>query len=137
MLAEYDEGVTRPVGDSSPDASQAAADGARPAGEASAPAPPGADSKGFTLEDGYAAGVLRQARKLVVLVVGSVVVVVGVAMLVLPGPAFLVIPAGIAILATEFDWARRLLRKVKARIRLAAKTARQKARARSSERGDI
>ena len=28
-------------------------------------------------------------------------------MLVLPGPAFLVIPAGLAILATEFEWAER------------------------------
>jgi hypothetical protein len=32
-----------------------------------------------------------------------------VALIVLPGPAFLVIPAGLAILATEFLWARRLL----------------------------
>ena len=70
------------------------------------------------------------------LVVGGTVVLIGVAMLVLPGPAFIVIPAGIAILATEFVWARRLLRKVKARIRLAAKKARQRAAASPSERGN-
>ncbi len=70
-------------------------------------------------------GLLKQARKLIVLVVGSTVVLVGVAMLVLPGPAVVVIPAGIAILATEFAWARRLLRQVRARIRLAARKARQ------------
>jgi hypothetical protein len=35
----------------------------------------------------------------------------GVALLVLPGPAFVVIPVGLAILATEYAWARRWLRK--------------------------
>lgn len=67
---------------------------------------------------GVGNGVLRQARKLVVLVVGGTVVAVGVAMLVLPGPAVLVIPAGIAILASEFAWARRLLKEVKRRVGL-------------------
>lgn len=57
-----------------------------------------------------AAGVLGAARKLAVLVAGTSVLVVGVALIVLPGPAILVIPAGLAILATEFSWARRLLR---------------------------
>lgn len=74
---------------------------------------------------------LRQARKLIILIVGGTVVAIGVAMLVLPGPAFIVIPAGIAILATEFAWARRLLRQVRARIRLAARKARQSREARS------
>jgi tellurite resistance protein TerC len=56
---------------------------------------------------------LRQVRRLAVAFVGGIVVAVGVAMLVLPGPAILVIPAGLAILATEFQWARRLLQRVK------------------------
>jgi len=43
------------------------------------------------------------------------VVLIGVAMLVLPGPAFLVIPAGLAILATEFVWARHLLHSLRDR----------------------
>ena len=34
---------------------------------------------------------------------------VGVALIVLPGPASLVIPAGLAILAREFNWARGLV----------------------------
>ena len=34
-------------------------------------------------------------------------------MIVLPGPAVVVIPAGLAILATEFLWARRALRRCK------------------------
>lgn len=39
----------------------------------------------------------------------------GIALIVLPGPAFIVIPAGLAILATEFLWAKRLLKRVKQR----------------------
>ena len=56
---------------------------------------------------------LRVARMLTVLVIGSTVVLVGVVLIVTPGPAFLVIPLGIAILATEFVWARRLLKRMK------------------------
>lgn len=65
------------------------------------------------LRDGT--GVLGAARKVAVAIVGGAVLVVGVALIVLPGPAFLVIPAGLAILATEFPWARRLLRWAKDR----------------------
>lgn len=57
---------------------------------------------------------LRNARRLVVLVVGGTVVLAGLALLVLPGPAMVVLPLGLAILATEFAWARRLLHRVKA-----------------------
>ena len=56
----------------------------------------------------------RHARKFVVAVVGGSVVLVGMAMLVLPGPAILVIPLGLAILATEFLWARRWLKRARA-----------------------
>ncbi len=56
---------------------------------------------------------LRAAKRVVVLVIGGTVLLVGVAMLVLPGPGLIVAPAGLAILATEFVWARRLLAKVK------------------------
>ena len=62
-------------------------------------------------------GALRQAKRVIVLVVGGSVLVTGVAMIVLPGPAFVVIPAGLAILATEFVWARRLLERVNARVK--------------------
>ena len=58
---------------------------------------------------------LRHARRLIVLVVGLTVVLIGVAMLVLPGPAFVVIPLGLAILATEFVWARHLLHNLRDR----------------------
>lgn len=63
-----------------------------------------------------ATGVLGAARKLAVLLVGGTVLAFGLALVVLPGPAFLVIPAGLAILATEFLWARRLLRYAKERV---------------------
>jgi uncharacterized protein (TIGR02611 family) len=57
---------------------------------------------------------LRQARRVVVFVVGMTVLLLGVVMILLPGPAILVIPAGLAILGLEFRWARRLLRRAKA-----------------------
>lgn len=53
------------------------------------------------------------AKRIVVGVIGGTVTLIGVALLVLPGPAFIVIPVGLSILATEFYWARRWLRKVK------------------------
>jgi tellurite resistance protein TerC len=56
---------------------------------------------------------LRQAKRVVIAVIGFTVLLVGVALLVLPGPAFLVIPAGLAILAIEFAWARRWLQRIK------------------------
>jgi len=55
----------------------------------------------------------HRARKVVIAVVGTTVVLVGIAMVVLPGPAFLVIPLGLAILATEFLWARRWLKRAR------------------------
>ena len=56
---------------------------------------------------------LRQLRRIVIAVTGGLVVIVGVAMIVLPGPAIVIIPGGLAILATEFLWARRLLHRVR------------------------
>jgi hypothetical protein len=41
------------------------------------------------------------------------VLLIGVALIVLPGPAFVVIPIGLAILATEYAWARRWLSAIK------------------------
>lgn len=52
---------------------------------------------------------LKQARRLIVLVVGITIVFIGVVMLVGPGPGALVVPIGLAVLASEFIWARRLL----------------------------
>jgi len=38
-------------------------------------------------------------------------------MIILPGPAFIIIPVGLAILATEFIWARKLLKKVRSKFK--------------------
>ena len=46
-------------------------------------------------------------RRAIVATVGSLVLLSGVALVFLPGPAIVVIPLGVAILATEFHWAKR------------------------------
>ena len=55
-------------------------------------------------------------RRAIVFILGVSIVLVGVIMIVTPGPAIVVIPAGLALLATEFLWARQLLKKLKERI---------------------
>ena len=50
-------------------------------------------------------------RKVIVGVIGGTIILIGAAMIVLPGPAFIVIPVGLGILATEFVWARRVVRR--------------------------
>ncbi len=57
---------------------------------------------------------MRHFKRIMIAVAGGSVFALGVAMLVLPGPAFLMIPAGLAILAVEFAWARRWLRSARA-----------------------
>ena len=62
----------------------------------------------------------RMAKRVVVFVVGMTVLLIGIAAIVLPVlQAWLIIPAGLGILATEFVWARKLLKKVKDRARSA------------------
>jgi uncharacterized protein (TIGR02611 family) len=56
-----------------------------------------------------------QARKIVVLVVGLTVVLLGIVMLVTPGPGWVTIFAGLVILATEFAWAKWILKNGKER----------------------
>jgi tellurite resistance protein TerC len=57
--------------------------------------------------------VVKLLRRILISLVGGTVLLIGIAMIVLPGPAILVIPAGLAILAVEFAWARHWLAKVK------------------------
>lgn len=65
--------------------------------------------------------------KIVLTIVGTLVILAGIVLAGpgVPGPGFLVILAGLAILATEYDWADRLLK----RGRDAFERARDKARA--------
>src|SRR5262245_3469082 len=55
----------------------------------------------------------RQVRRALVFIFGISVLIVGIVMIVAPGPAFVVIPLGLAILATEFVWAQRVLHRLK------------------------
>ena len=55
-------------------------------------------------------------RKWVVGLLGLSILLVGAAMLLLPGPAIIVITLGLVVLATEFAWARRALRRLKKEI---------------------
>jgi len=48
-------------------------------------------------------------RRVIVFFAGGVTLIIGLVMLVLPGPAIIFIPLGLAILATEFRWARKWL----------------------------
>ena len=68
-------------------------------------------------------------RKLIVGVIGVTILLFGVAMIVLPGPAFIVIPLGLGILATEFAWARRAVRR--ARVMIAKARGRESGKART------
>ena len=72
---------------------------------------------------------LPRLRKLIVAMIGVTVVLFGVALIVLPGPAFIVIPVGLAILATEFAWARRAIRR--ARVMIAKARGRESGRTRT------
>jgi tellurite resistance protein TerC len=64
---------------------------------------------------------LCHGRKVVVALLGGTVLAIGVALIVLPGPAIVVIPIGLAILATEFVWARRWLAKAREFIKRTAR----------------
>ena len=54
---------------------------------------------------------LWQAWRLIILVFGITLVLLGLAMMVLPGPGILTAVIGVAVLAAEFAWARRMLRR--------------------------
>ncbi len=55
----------------------------------------------------------NQARRAAVLLLGSSILLIGIAMIILPGPAILVVPLGLTILAAEFRWARRWLKRIR------------------------
>jgi len=53
----------------------------------------------------------------IITVVGFLVIALGVLLLAFPGPGWLVIFLGLAILATEYDWSKRLLAYARAKVR--------------------
>ena len=91
------------------------------------------DADAAVAESGGAEGVLqegnalwifikRSSKRILVAIGGFLLIVAGVIMLVTPGPGWVAIFAGLALWATEFVWAERLLKKAKARAE-AAKNA--------------
>lgn len=79
---------------------------------------------------------LRFARRVVVLVAGTTILLLGVAMIVLPGPALVMIPAGLAILAIEFTWARHWLRIARDKAQKALSDKRQQGESKSASPGE-
>jgi hypothetical protein len=65
----------------------------------------------------WSTGNIKFVRRVIVSVIGATILLLGIALLVLPGPAFIVIPLGLAILASEYAWARRWLKQVRGMAR--------------------
>ena len=55
----------------------------------------------------------KQIRRLAVFLIGISIVLIGCILFFTPGPAIIVIPIGLAVLATEFIWAKKLLKRFK------------------------
>ena len=60
---------------------------------------------------------LVRVKRIVVTVIGFIVVIFGIVLIIFPGPAFIVIPIGIAILATEYEWAKKVFDKIIRRVK--------------------
>ncbi len=56
---------------------------------------------------------MPRLRKTLVAIIGITILLFGLALIVLPGPAFIVIPLGLVVLASEFAWARLVLKRGK------------------------
>jgi uncharacterized protein (TIGR02611 family) len=69
----------------------------------------------------------RGARRSVIFLAGAALMLAGLAMLFLPGPGIATVLLGLALLATEFQWARRLLTWARCRARELADRARGRA----------
>ena len=59
-------------------------------------------------------------RRIAVGTVGGIVTLGGIALLALPGPGLLVVVGGLAILASEFDWAKSALDKARGKAQVSA-----------------
>jgi uncharacterized protein (TIGR02611 family) len=55
------------------------------------------------------AGNTARMKTVVVAVLGGLLTLAGIALLVLPGPGFVLVAAGLAVLATQFEWAKKPL----------------------------
>lgn len=79
---------------------------------------------------------VRTSRIVVTTTIGALLVALGVVLIPLPGPGLLIIIAGVAVLAREYRWARRVRDELKARAaelrRIAAQRREAAGTARSS-----
>jgi uncharacterized protein (TIGR02611 family) len=72
---------------------------------------------------------VRLTKRIVGITIGFILLAAGLVMLVTPGPGVVALALGLALLAREFHWARRLLDRLKARsveVRDAIRRATQK-----------
>lgn len=67
----------------------------------------------------------RNGKRIGVTIAGLVLVLAGAIMLITPGPGLLVIALGLAVWATEYAWAERMLDKVRERSKDAYDRARR------------
>jgi len=65
------------------------------------------------------------AWRIGVTLLGVAVIVLGIVLLPLPGPGWVIIFAGLGLLATEYEWAARLLRSARELVRRWTQWARQ------------
>jgi uncharacterized protein (TIGR02611 family) len=74
----------------------------------------------------YVAWVGANAKRIVVTILGFTLVALGLVLLVLPGPGILVVLAGLAVLGTQYAWARRALEITRERAKSASKRFRRR-----------
>jgi intracellular septation protein A len=66
---------------------------------------------------------MHMLKRFAVTILGVALLVLGAAMMVLPGPGILVIVGGLALLATEYVWARKLLKTARAKAEVVQEAA--------------
>ncbi|MDW8309039.1 MAG: PGPGW domain-containing protein [Verrucomicrobiales bacterium] len=62
-------------------------------------------------------------KKVFIALIGGTLLLIGLALMVLPGPGLPILTAGLALLASEFFWARRVWRKAKGAVASARRRA--------------
>ena len=80
--------------------------------------------------------IVQSGKRIAVTIIGFVLLLAGIVMIVTPGPGILLIIAGLAVLATEYVWAERLLNLAKQKAAQAKDTiTRKKSRPNENEAG--
>ena len=59
---------------------------------------------------------INQIKKIIILILGITILLIGVIFLITPGPGIFIILLGMIILAAEFLWARKILKKMKSNL---------------------